>query len=206
MLKGKVKPCSKHCDLMRVKPPICYSCPGLSWALKFSYLCVQKFFTCSSTHCLPTFSFRQAHFVTLVYCSALLSQSTCTFSGAPFSITSFPHCHPAHADNTILWQISKTAHSQFSVLAQEAPAAPKSMLLLIHNWFFFSIKKMFCKSKFVAIVLVLLKVSLVSVPCFLPFSSFPNACIASLWVGPRQWYVLTAMLCSAAQKIHGLHL
>lgn len=28
---------------------------------------------------------------------------------------------------------------------------------------------MFCKSKFVAIVLVLLKVSLVSVPCFFPF-------------------------------------
>lgn len=135
-----------------------------------------------------------------MYCSALLYQSICIFNGIPFSITSFKYCHLANADNTIMWQISKTAHTYFSVLAQETLSAPKSMLLLIHYLFFFVNFKLFCKSKFVAIVLVLLKVSLVSVPCFPPSSSFPNACIAFLWVGPRQWYVLTAMLCSAAQK------
>lgn len=56
--------------------------------------------------------------VTTVYCNALLllDQPTCIFNGIPFSITSFKYCHLDNADNTIMWQISKTAHTYFSVL------------------------------------------------------------------------------------------
>lgn len=47
--------------------------------------------------------------------------------------------------------------------------------------------------KTVSLVLLLLKVSLVSVPASLLPSASPAACIASLWLGPRPWYVLTAL-------------
>ncbi|XP_037992429.1 serine/threonine-protein kinase DCLK2 isoform X3 [Motacilla alba alba] len=73
--------------------------------------------------------------VSVIMCIALSVHLHIHWS--PFSITSFQHCHLAHADNTILWQISKTAHPQFSVLAQEAPAAPKSMLLFNSLLIFF---------------------------------------------------------------------
>lgn len=110
MLKAKVKSCSKHCDLiMRVKSP------------RFVILALVYLEHSEVLHLLQHSLLSNIQLQTSTLCNSHVLQCIALsvhrhIHCSPFSIPSFQHCHLAHADNTILWQISKTAHSQFNVL------------------------------------------------------------------------------------------
>ncbi|XP_050829741.1 serine/threonine-protein kinase DCLK2 isoform X5 [Serinus canaria] len=73
--------------------------------------------------------------VSVIMCIALSVHLHIHWS--PFSITSFQHCHLAHADNTILWQISKTAHPQVQCPCTGAFCCPQKHALNSLQIFFF---------------------------------------------------------------------